>query len=144
MLLNAGHPVVSDGELAIQLVATGYSSCVFETDDTPFVTASNTQTRPGIVALSRDLLTRYNPEAPFSFGDTIHVTGLGDFTVEDSMNLRWRRRMDIWFPSRDQAKDFGIRKIVVTKSLKRQLGNNETASAFGGSANLAANTALAR
>lgn len=144
ILLDTGHPVISDGMLAIQVFATGYSSSVLETDDTPFITASNTRTRTGIVALSRDLLTRYNPDAPFSFGDTVHITGLGDFVVEDSMNWRWNRRMDIWFPSRTLAMQFGVRKVVVTKQLISERDGDETASALGGTANLASNTALAR
>lgn len=114
MLLDAGFAVMSDEHFSLQLIATGYSSTHIETDDTPFITASNTRTRTGIVAMSRDLLTRYTADAPFAFGDTIHISGLGDFIVEDSMHGRWTRRIDIWFPSRDEAFDFGIRKVVVT------------------------------
>lgn len=117
LLMKKGVNVVSGGVLSTWLVATGYSSSVMETDDTPFITASNTRTRPGVVAMSRDLLTRYNPQAPFSFGDTIHISGLGDFFVEDSMHWRWRRRIDIWFPSRDAAWRFGKRNVTVSKLL---------------------------
>jgi 3D (Asp-Asp-Asp) domain-containing protein len=145
MLLDTGRPVISDGELAIRLVASGYSSSVLETDETPFITASNTRTRTGIVALSRDLLKRYNARAPFSFGDTIHITGLGDFVVEDSMNWRWRRRMDIWFPSRAAARRFGVRKVVVTKPLRNDASEgDETALDLSGGTGVTANTALAR
>lgn len=143
LLLDKGRPVISDGELAIQMIATGYSSCVFETDDTPFITASNTRTRTGIIALSRDLLKRYNPNAPFSFGDTVHLTGFGDFIVEDSMHWRWRRRVDIWFPDRSLARQFGVRKIVVTKPISDDSGSDETASVQGTGAGFVANTALA-
>lgn len=145
LLLDSGCMVVSGGELAVQLIATGYSSCVFETDDTPFVTASNTRTRPGIVALSRDLLTRYDSQAPFNFGDTVHVTGMGDFLVEDSMHPRWNRRVDFWFPSRTRARTFGVRKIVVTKPLGGDVEQDREQASLGGtSPDLALNTALAR
>jgi 3D (Asp-Asp-Asp) domain-containing protein len=117
MLLDTGVHVVSSGVLSTRLVATGYSSSVWETDDTPFITASNTRTRHGVVAMSRDLLRRYNPEAPFGFGDTIHISGLGDFIVEDSMHWRWRKRIDIWFPSREAAWNFGIRDVTITMPL---------------------------
>jgi 3D (Asp-Asp-Asp) domain-containing protein len=117
LLMDKGVTVVSGDVFSTRLVATGYSSSVMETDDTPFITASNTRTRPGVVAMSRDLLRRYNPQAPFSFGDTIHITGLGDFFVEDSMHWRWRRRIDIWFPSRDAAWRFGKRNVTVSKLL---------------------------
>jgi 3D (Asp-Asp-Asp) domain-containing protein len=115
-LIEAGVPVCDDdGNVFLKLVATGYSSSIFETDDTPFITAANTHTRPGIVAMSRDLLRAYTPNAPFHFGDRIHIAGLGEFIVEDSMNRRWRKRMDIWFPSRKEAFDFGKRNLYISK-----------------------------
>jgi len=40
---------------------------------------------------------------------------LGEFTIEDSMNRRWRRHVDIWFPSRREALVFGRREITLTK-----------------------------
>ena len=124
-LLDADYTVVSDGRLYARLVATGYSSTVRETDDTPFVTASNTRTRPGIVALSRDLLRRYNPRAPFSFGDVVHISGLGDFIVEDSMHWRWRRRIDIWFPAPHLAWRFGKREVTISMLLDPRLDEEE-------------------
>jgi len=117
LLLDAGYAVYSENELSVAVTATGYSSSVIETDNTPFITASNTRTRTGIIAMSRDMLTRYNPEAPFSFGDVIYISGLGDFVVEDSMNSRWRRRVDVWFPSRTAAFNFGRSKVIIKMDL---------------------------
>ncbi len=116
LLLEAGYPVYTDeGNLMLKVLATGYSSSVIETDDTPYITAANTRTRMGVVALSRDLLKRYTPNAPFSFGDRIFILGLGEFTVEDSMHHRWKQRMDIWFPSRREAFRFGKKNLYITK-----------------------------
>jgi 3D (Asp-Asp-Asp) domain-containing protein len=138
LLLDAGYSVVSGDRLWMRLLATGYSSRVEETDDTPFITASNTRTRPGVVALSRDILKRYNGQAPFTFGDAIHISGIGDFLVEDSMNPRWRKRLDIWFPSREAAANFGIRRVTVTlpltplnkyKAISSSYGSDLTAAA---------------
>jgi 3D (Asp-Asp-Asp) domain-containing protein len=113
LLLESGYAVYSDNELSVPVVATGYSSSVWETDSTPFTTAANTRTRHGIVAMSRDLLRRYNPDAPFAFGDVVTISGVGDFIVEDSMNDRWRRRVDVWFPSRSAAVSFGRREVII-------------------------------
>jgi 3D (Asp-Asp-Asp) domain-containing protein len=113
VLLDAGYTIRSNGDVTVKVVATGYSSSIYETDSTPFTTASNTRTRNGILALSRDLLRRYTPGAPFGFGDRVHVTGLGEFVVEDSMNQRWNNRIDIWFPSRLQALRFGVREVYL-------------------------------
>ncbi|MCI0451025.1 MAG: 3D domain-containing protein [Candidatus Latescibacteria bacterium] len=101
-------------EVAVTVSVSAYTSRECETDDTPFITAANTSTRPGVLALSRDLLKRYTPGAPFDFGDIVHIKGLGDFVVEDSMNGRWRNRADIWFESVDDARAFGRRGAVLT------------------------------
>jgi 3D (Asp-Asp-Asp) domain-containing protein len=101
-------------EVAVTVSVSAYTSRECETDDTPFITAANTSTRPGVLALSRDLLKRYTPNAPFDFGDIVHIAGMGDFVVEDSMNARWQRRADIWFESVDDARRFGRRSAVMT------------------------------
>lgn len=124
LLLDAGYAVYSDSELWVAITATGYSSSVIETDNTPHITASNTRTRTGIIAMSRDMLRRYNPDAPFSFGDVVHISGVGDFVVEDSMNPRWRRRVDVWFPSRTAAFQFGRRRVI----LRAPVSNDDLAA----------------
>lgn len=134
VLLDAGYAVYSENELAVAVTATGYSSSVIETDDTPFITASNTRTRTGIIAMSRDMLTPYNPDAPFHFGDVVHISGLGDFIVEDSMNARWRRRVDVWFPSRRAAFNFGRSRVILTRRLS---DGDETAYNYTLPSNLA-------
>jgi 3D (Asp-Asp-Asp) domain-containing protein len=127
LLFDAGYAVYSENELAIPVVATGYSSTVIETDDTPFITAWNTPTRDGVLALSRDLLRRYTPAAPFDFGDTVVITGIGEFMVEDSMHPRWRRRVDIWFASRTEAFRFGRREVILRATFEDRSRARETA-----------------
>ncbi len=99
-----------DRELSFSVDVTAYSSTYDQCDRDPFITASNTQVRVGIVALSRDLLQRYNPDAPFTWGDHVYLEGIGEFIVEDSMNARFSRRVDIWFPERVTAKNWGVHK----------------------------------
>jgi len=83
-----------------QVVITAYSSTVFETDDTPHITASGTHTRDGIIA--NNLLP---------FGTKIRLPELyGNkiFVVEDRMNRRkGPYHFDVWFPSHGEAKNFG-------------------------------------
>lgn len=79
---------------------TAYSSTPEETDDTPFITAANTNVRDGIVATNM-----------FPFGTKIKIPKLfGDkiFIVEDKMHRRKKNFIDIWMPSKEQAKEFGI------------------------------------
>jgi len=94
----------------IKVAVTGYSSTPDQTDATPYITAANTRVRPGILALSRDLLREYTPGAPFAFGDKVTLAGVGTFRVEDTMARRFRKRADIWFQTRDQARQWGHRK----------------------------------
>jgi len=136
LLLDAGYAVHTGNEFAVAMTATGYSSTPIETDNTPFITAANTRTRSGIVAMSRDMLQRYNPQAPFAFGDIVHISGIGDFVVEDSMNSRWRRRVDVWFPSRTAAFQFGRRRVIL-KSRHGDSRSAETAYEYSFPLNLA-------
>lgn len=111
-----------EGAPTYTVTVTGYSSTRDQCDDTPFTTAANTRVRDGIVALSRDLLRRYNPDAPFTWGDRVHIEGVGEFIVEDSMNARYRQRADIWFPDRPSAAAWGVQELVLSRIPDRPLG----------------------
>lgn len=83
----------------IWVIVTGYSSSPLETDDTPFITASGTFVREGIVACN------FLP-----FGTKIRIPKLfgGEvFVVEDRMHPRKKYQVDVWFPSREEALQFG-------------------------------------
>lgn len=91
-----------------QVTFTAYSSEVRQTDSTPFITASGTRVRPGVIALSRDLLKQY----PYGTQARIlhHSCGLKvahALVVEDTMHPRKRNQVDIWMPSRAQALQWG-------------------------------------
>jgi 3D (Asp-Asp-Asp) domain-containing protein len=100
-----------DRQVVFPVTVTGYSSTRDQCDEDPFITASNKRVRHGIIALSRDLLRRYNPEAPFHWGDRVYLEGVGEFVVEDSMNARFRSRADIWFPDRASAREWGVQEL---------------------------------
>lgn len=105
------------------VTVTGYSSTFDQTDSTPFLTASNRRVRPGIVALSRDLLREYTPGAPFSYGDKVEIRGVGVFTVEDTMNPRYEKRADIWFANRTQARQWGRQELCLARPSNARFGN---------------------
>jgi 3D (Asp-Asp-Asp) domain-containing protein len=94
----------------IPVTVTAYTSDVKWTDDEPLVTATGRWAQRGMIALSRDLLRTYTPGAPFDYGDRVLVSGLGEFLVEDTLNRRWTRRVDIWVPSADEARQHGRRQ----------------------------------
>lgn len=87
------------------VLATAYSSTPDQTDDTPFVTAWNTRVRDGIIA-ANFLPFGTEIRIPEIFGDKI-------FVVEDRMHQRYFYRVDVWFPERSLAKEFGVKKVTI-------------------------------
>lgn len=82
-----------------QLYVTAYSSTPDQTDSSPFITASNTRVRDGIIAAN------FLP-----FGTKVRFPSLYPnkiFVVEDRMHKRFSERADIWFPTRQEALIFG-------------------------------------
>ena len=94
----------------MRVVVTAYSSTVEQTDGTPFTTASGKEVRDGIVAANM-LPLGTKIKIPELFGDKI-------FVVEDRMHPKNYGKVDIWFPSRQEAKVFGVKQtsIVVLES----------------------------
>lgn len=91
--------------------ATGYSSTPDQTDSTPFITASGTYVRDGIIAANVYANGRRIP-----FGTLIRIPEVyGDkiFVVEDRMHARYKNNIDIWFPERQLAREFGSKKVTI-------------------------------
>lgn len=84
---------------------TAYSSTPDQTDSTPFITASGSRVRDGIVA-ANFLPFGAKIKIPQIFGDKI-------FVVEDRMNKRYQERVDIWFSTRRETKQFGIQRSEI-------------------------------
>ncbi|MEK7532755.1 MAG: hypothetical protein AAB579_04130 [Patescibacteria group bacterium] len=103
---RAMFPVAPDREprKVTQVVATAYNSLAWQTDDTPFITASGTHTRHGVVA-ANFLPIGTRVRFPEVYGDTV-------FTVEDRMNQKYNRgRIDIWMLEYRDAKQFGAKRL---------------------------------
>lgn len=113
--VDASAEAGRDRSRFLRVDVTGYSSRVEETDADPFITAMCTLTAPGVVALSRDMLRTFTPDAPFDFGDKILIPGVGIYSVEDTMHPRWTRRVDIWFPSTAEAFAWGRRTAFIAE-----------------------------
>ncbi len=84
---------------------TAYASVPEETDDTPFITASNKHVKDGFLA-ANFLPFGTKVTIPSLFGDKV-------FTVEDRMSKRKTGFVDVWMPSVSDAKDFGIHKAQI-------------------------------
>lgn len=99
-------PVIINHGKEYRVVATAYSSTVDQTDSSPFITASGTRVHDGTLA-ANFLKFGTKVKIPDIYGDRI-------FIVEDRM--RDNHKIDVWFPSREQALKFGVKrtKIVVS------------------------------
>ncbi len=94
-------------ERRITAELTGYSSTVDQTNSQPFITASGSRVRDGIVAAN---FLEFGTEIriPEYFGDKV-------FVVKDRMNRRYSSPsngtydgyIDIWFSTRGEATNFG-------------------------------------
>jgi 3D (Asp-Asp-Asp) domain-containing protein len=95
-----------DVERKMNVILTAYSSTLWETDNTPFITASGQTVRHGIVA-NNLLPFGTKIRIPEMYGDQI-------FIVEDRMKLdRGNYIIDIWFPSHQQAENFGAKRTYI-------------------------------
>jgi 3D (Asp-Asp-Asp) domain-containing protein len=90
----------------LPVIITAYSSTESQTDDTPFITASGSYVRDGIVA--NNLLP---------FGTKIRIPDVyGDkiFVVEDRMNRKkGYYHVDVWLADYWQALSFGAKRTTI-------------------------------
>lgn len=96
---------VKPKEQTYTLLATAYSSTIDQTDDSPFITASGTRVRDGIIAAN------FLP-----FGTVIRIPevfGNKIFVVEDRLHSRFSDRIDVWFPTREEALEFGAKRVKI-------------------------------
>lgn len=99
--LVAQNPIIHP----VQVWVTGYSSAPWQTDETPFITASGSYVRNGIAAANfLPFGTKFR--LPEFFGDQI-------FVVEDRMHERYKKYVDIWFSTEKEAKNFGKRRSLI-------------------------------
>ncbi len=89
----------------IKVFVTAYSSTPDQTDASPFITANGTVVRDGLVA-ANFLPFGVRVRFPELYGDK-------EFVVADRMNARYNKRIDIWVPTRAQAKQFGKQYLDV-------------------------------
>jgi 3D (Asp-Asp-Asp) domain-containing protein len=110
------------------VLITAYTPSVWETDSTPFITASGKRISEAHVAVSRDLL----PKFPFGtkvkiFIPDKNLPGCGKEVigknwivryVEDTMNKRHSKKIDLVFFSRKKAINFGkCRGVIISEHL---------------------------
>lgn len=89
----------------IKVKVTAYSSTVDQCDDDPFITASGHYVEDGIIA-ANFLPFNTKVRIPGIYGDKV-------FVVKDRMNTKYDDRVDIWFNTRQEAIEFGIKSTYI-------------------------------
>jgi 3D (Asp-Asp-Asp) domain-containing protein len=103
---------------------TAYRSVRNQTDATPFHTATGERCHPYGVAVSQDLLKKNG--GPLDYGDWIYIDEVGLKVVNDCMNIRHRKSIDVWVDSADDEHKFfqkfrnGRRQVWIIKIKKSQ------------------------
>jgi len=103
-------PEISDkpqpeAKKSMSITVTAYSSTPDQCSGDPFITASGTRVRDGIIA-ANFLPIGTKVRFPEKFGNKI-------FVVEDRMSQRYWHHADIWIETKEQAKEWGVKHITI-------------------------------
>ncbi|PIS38987.1 MAG: hypothetical protein COT34_00840 [Candidatus Nealsonbacteria bacterium CG08_land_8_20_14_0_20_43_11] len=98
---NPAPPVKETARVTV----TAYSSTIWQTDESPFLTASGAVVYDGIVA-ANFLPFKTKIRIPEVYGERI-------FVVEDRMHSSRNRNVDIWFPDYQSARNFGVKRTYI-------------------------------
>lgn len=82
------------------ITITSYNNHANQTDDSPNITATSRPVRENMVAASPDLLTK----GLVHYGDLVYIDCMKQwYVVEDTMNKRFERRLDIFLFNKDES-----------------------------------------
>ncbi len=108
-------PILIAAVLVGSFTVTSYRSVPLQTDASPFYTSIGEHVCNDGIAVSQDLLKN----GTFKYGDWVYIPQIGLKRVNDTMNARWKDRMDVWVSSLDEEKkffrQFKIHKLKVYK-----------------------------
>lgn len=93
----------------VSVDVTAYTASVDECDSTPNETAFLTKPFIGSIAISRDLL-----DMGWSPGMKVYIYGRGIFVINDLMNKRFKKRIDIFVGTKKQAIKIGKTQTKAT------------------------------
>lgn len=91
------------------LTLTSYRSVAEQTDDSPYWTSIGERVNNHGVAVSQDLLK----SGAVRYGDVLYIEGQGFKTVNDCMNGRLKKAVDVWVETYEDEKAVGKRTAKV-------------------------------
>lgn len=104
-LVQSANPNTPEVVEVRWVTVTAYSSTVDQTDSSPFISASGKRVYDGMVACN---FLRFGTRVRFPELSQAKV-----YEVEDRMALKNSHKIDIWFETREEAKQFGVKTLKV-------------------------------
>lgn len=89
---------------------TSYRSVPNQTDSSPFITSIGHHVHAYGAAVSQDLLA----SGEICYGDVVLIPGHGLRVINDTMNKRHKRWIDLWVATYAEEKSVGMRRIAPT------------------------------
>ncbi len=112
-LLGGNGYDVSRRTVTVQV--SGYNSEVAQTDDSPFIGSAGTYMRDGVVAAN--IIDAYGRNIPhytkIKFKDCGSIPNDKVFSVEDRLNKRYTKNVDVWFEHKADALKLGRRTCQI-------------------------------
>ncbi len=106
--------------LLTQIITTTYRSVPAQTDSSPFYTSIGEHVCKDGIAVSQDLLL----SGKVKYGDWVYIENIGFKRVNDCMNARHHKRVDIWVATYKEEKEFDQKyghkrlKVWLVKGMK--------------------------
>lgn len=92
-----------------KVTVTAYNNLASQCDSTPNICAWGDRIKPGVIAVSRNLLGE-----GMGRNTKVYIPGYGSFVVLDKMNKRYRDRIDIFVGSNiSKAMEFGKKELKI-------------------------------
>ena len=99
-LLSPKIPQIVKSTYIGKIAVTSYRSVPEQTDSSPFVTSVGWRVHRHGVAVSRDLFKN------LKYGDLVYIENIGFKVINDTMNKRYKKHLDIWVASYESEKQF--------------------------------------
>lgn len=84
--------------------ATAYCSCRKCCEKSDGITATGAKAGPGTIAVDPEVIP---------LGGKVYIDGMGYFRAEDTGGVIRGNKLDIWFPSHEEALEFGRKQVRV-------------------------------
>ena len=117
-LTPANSPLGGNGYVARRtytVQVSGYNSEVAQTDSSPWIGSAGTYMRDGVVAAN--IIDAYGRNIPhftkIKFKDCGSIPNDKIFSVEDRLNKRYTRNVDVWFAHKADALKLGRRSCQI-------------------------------